>query len=291
MKISGFSFVRNAIKYDYPIVESINSILPIVDEFVIAVGQSEDSTLELIRSINSPKIQIFETVWDETQREGGKVLAIETNKAFSRINKESDWAFYIQADEILHEKYYSNIIDSMKRNLNRIEIDGLLFDYKHFYGSYDYVGESYRWYRKEIRIIRNDKSIYSYKDAQGFRKSQNQKLKVAPANAEIYHYGWVKHPKHQQLKQENFNKLWHDDAWIDKNVVNADEFDYTNIDSLKLFEGSHPGVMMNRINRINWNFEHDISIKQYSGKEKIKRLVEKITGHRIGEYKNYILID
>jgi len=290
MFVSGFTIAKNAIKYDYPIVEAINSILPICDEFVVAVGKSDDDTLNLIKSINSPKIRIIETIWDDSLRKGGRVLAVETNKAFSAISENSDWGFYIQADEIVHEKYLDSIYNSMKSNLNNKNVDGLLFDYKHFYGSYDYIGESYRWYRKEIRIIRNNKNIYSYLDAQGFRKNDNQKLSVKAANAEIYHYGWVKHPKHQQLKQEEFNKLWHDDEWIKQNIKITDEFDYSEVDSLDVFKETHPSVMIERINKSNWKFEYDISKKNYSTKEKIKRFIEKVSGQRIGEYKNYILI-
>lgn len=289
MKISGFTFVRNAEKYDYPVVESINSILPLCDEFIVAVGNSDDNTRNIIQNINSPKIKIIDTIWDDSLREGGKVLAVETNKAFTHISNDSDWGFYIQADEVIHEKFLDNIYNSMKKNLLNNNIDGLLFDYKHFYASYDYIGESYRWYRKEIRIVRNDKSIYSYKDAQGFRKNNNEKLNVRAANAEIYHYGWVKHPKYQQLKQENFNKLWHDDSWMSKNIKINEEFDYSEIDSLEFFSGTHPKVMHDRIKNINWKFEHDLSRKNYSNKEKIKRFIEKITGWRIGEYQNYIL--
>jgi hypothetical protein len=290
MKVSGFTFVRNAIKYDYPVIESINSILPICDEVVVAVGNSEDSTLDLINNMNSSKIKVIQTVWDDSLREGGIVLAKETDKAFSNISDESDWAFYIQADEVLHEKYYDNVYNAMKSNMSDRRIDGLLFDYKHFYGSYDYIGESYRWYRKEIRIIRNDKSIKSYKDAQGFRKFPDEKLNVATANAEIFHYGWVKHPRHQQLKQENFNKLWHKDDWLNKNIIVSEEFDYSSVDSLDLFSDTHPLTMIDRIKRVNWKFNHDISKKKYSLKEKIKRLIEKSTGYRIGEYKNYKLL-
>jgi hypothetical protein len=35
MKVGGFTFVRNVVKYDYPVVESIRSILPVVDEFIV----------------------------------------------------------------------------------------------------------------------------------------------------------------------------------------------------------------------------------------------------------------
>ena len=178
MKVSGFTFVRNAIKYDYPVVEAILSILPICDEVVVAVGNSDDDTLSLIKSIVSDKIKIIETIWDDSLREGGRVLAVETDKAFAAIAKDADWAFYIQGDEIIHEKYHPAIRKAMQENLLNKKIDGLLFNYEHFYGSYDYVGESYRWYRREIRIIRNNPDIFSYRDAQGFRKKPNDKLMV-----------------------------------------------------------------------------------------------------------------
>jgi len=290
MFVSGFSIIRNALKFDYPIKEAILSILPICDEFIISVGNSEDETLDYIKTIKSDKLKIVESVWNDNLREGGRVLAEETNKAKKLISNNSDWVFYIQADEILHEKYHEKIRSVMIENLNNEKVDGILFNYKHFYGSYDYIGESNRWYRKEIRIIRNNKNIYSYGDAQGFRKDKNQKLNVIDSGCEIYHYGWVKHPKYQQEKQLNFNKMWHSDEWIKNNIARADEFDYSQIDSLELFIGTHPKVIQERINMLNWKFEHDISIKKYSNKEKIQRIIEKIFKTRIGEYKNYNLI-
>ena len=57
MKVSGFSFIKNALIYDFPIVEAIKSILPICDEFVVAVGESDDDTLELIAEYRSGKDQ------------------------------------------------------------------------------------------------------------------------------------------------------------------------------------------------------------------------------------------
>lgn len=145
------------------------------DEVVVAVGRSDDATLEVIRSIDPTKIRIIETVWDDTQREGGRVLALETDKAFAAISADADWCFYIQADEVLHEKYYPAVRDAMQKHLNDPEVEGLLFHYLHFYGSYDYIGSSWSWYRREIRIIRNNKRIFSYRDAQGFRKHPNEK--------------------------------------------------------------------------------------------------------------------
>jgi len=288
MKVSGFTFIRNAIKYDYPIVEAIRSILPVCDEFIVAVGNSDDGTLELIEAISPSKIKIIPTVWDDNLREGGKVLAVETNKAFEAIN-DADWCFYIQGDEVVHEKYLPVIKKGMEDNLNNAEVDGLLFKYLHFYGSYDYVGESYRWYRHEIRIIRNNKKIYSYRDAQGFRKDDNKILRVKPLDAYIYHYGWVKDPRAMQKKQEDFNKLWHDDDWVDKNIIKSEEFDYSNIDVLRKFEGTHPGVMVERIKNKNWVFNYDISYNNMRFKDRFKLLMEKLN-IPIGQYKNYKVV-
>jgi hypothetical protein len=290
MKVSGFTIIRNAIKYDYPVVEAITSILPLCDEFVVAVGNSSDETLDLVKKINSPKIKIIETIWDDSLRVGGRTFALETDKAFQAISPESDWAFYIQADEAVHEKYYQEIREAMERYKNDDGVDGLLFHYKHFYGSYDYVGESWRWYRREIRVLKNDKDFFSYRDAQGFRKKPNEKLRVKLINAFIYHYGWVKDPRAMQHKQEDWNKFYRDDRWIKEHIVKAEEFDYSRIDSLTLFEETHPEALLDRIKKINWKFTYDISRRRYSLKEKFKRFVYSFTGYRIGEYKNYKLI-
>ena len=289
MKVCGFTIVRNALKYEYPVKEAILSVLPVCDEFLVAVGNSEDETLQLIQSINSPKIKIIETIWDDSLREGGTILAVETNKAIDAISHDFDWLFYIQADEVLHEKYHDEVLEQMKKWKNDTKTEGLLFKYVHFYGSYHYVGDSRNWYRNEIRVIKNDKSIRSYKDAQGFRKN-GQKLNVRAIDAEIYHYGWVKHPKYQQAKQENFNKLWHSDEWVEQNVVKADEYDYKRLDILKKFQENHPLVMQSRVESMNWKFEYNTQNFKSSLKLKFLNIIEKVFGWRVGEYKNYKLI-
>jgi hypothetical protein len=290
MKVSGFTFIKNALVYDYPIEEAIKSILPICDEFIVAVGKSEDETLRLIEQINPNKIKIIETEWDESQREGGRVLALETDKAFAEISNDADWAFYIQGDELVHEKYLDVIYESMLKFKDDDQIDGLLFNYLHFYGSYDFIGSASNWYKNEIRVIKNNKSIYSYKDAQGFRKMDNEKLRVRPIKAYIYHYGWVKDPEAMQRKQENFHKFWHDDNWMEQNIPIVKEFDYNkNIKELSRFSGQHPKVMQNRISRKNWAFSYDITFNRKSLKDKIKDLISNYFGINLG-YKNYHIV-
>lgn len=289
MKVSGFTFIKDAVKYDYPIVEAITSVLPICDDFIVAVGKSSDRTLDLIAGIAGNKIRIIETEWDESIRTGGKVLAVETNKAFSSVPDESDWAFYIQGDEVLHEKYLETVYNNMQLHKDDKKVDGLLFNYLHFYGSYDYIGSSPKWYDREIRVIKNDKRIYSYRDAQGFRKNNNVKLNVKPIEAYIYHYGWVKEPKTMQNKQLAFNKYWHDDDWVKENILDCSDFDYSSIDALQLFTSSHPSVMVDRITAKNWRFDHDLSLNKLSLKGKLKIALKRHCGLDLS-YKNYRII-
>jgi glycosyltransferase involved in cell wall biosynthesis len=238
MYVSGFTFIRNAIIYDYPIVEAIQSILPLCDEVVVAVGKSEDSTLELIQQID-PKVRIIETVWDDSLREGGRVLAVETDKALAAISPQADWCFYIQGDEVLHEDGVPQLLAALRHNKNRNEVDGLLFKYLHFYGSYDYVGASANWYRHEIRVFKNNRGVFSFQDAQGFKKKPHDFLRVVDVPIYMHHYGWVKDPRAMQRKQEQFNKLWHDDQWVKENVISADSFDYgREVKELKRFSSA-----------------------------------------------------
>ncbi|MFY0643296.1 MAG: glycosyltransferase family 2 protein [Bacteroidia bacterium] len=288
MFVSGFSFIRNATKLDYPICEAIRSILPLLDEMVVAVGKSEDNTRELIQSLG-PKIRIVDTTWDDSLRKGGEVLAVETNKALDAVNPNSSWCIYIQGDECIHEQYHENVRAAMQEFAGDAKVEGLLFNYLHFYGSYDYIGDSRTWYRKEVRIIKNLKGIRSYRDAQGFRLD-NRKLRVKKVDAYVYHYGWVRHPKHQMAKQLEAHKLWHTDNAIKKKFDANQDFDYSEIDSIKPFEGTHPEVMIERIQNMNWTFDRDPKVKKFSLKNSILYFIEKNTGYRVGEYKNYKLV-
>lgn len=287
MKVAGFTIIKNAVTYGYPVVESILSALPICDVFYVAVGDSLDGTKELIESIGSEKIIVVDSVWDPTKMKNGEILAIETNKMFQLIPSAYDWCFYIQADEMIHENDYTEIINTMQRELNNKQIDGLLFDYYHFWGSYNYVGATSKWYRKEIRIVRNNKSIFSYKDAQGFRKDPNEKLNVAAVKAHIYHYGWVRPPAKMQAKYAGIQQYWSNE---DKYIAQADEFDYDSIDDLNLFKGSHPIVMKDIIAQQNWEFVFDKSKIKITAKERFKRLLTLLTGKHFFEYRNYILV-
>ena len=287
MKVVGFTIIRNALKFDYPIKEAILSIAPLCDEVIVLVGNSDDDTLNFIKQIAPDKVKIHESIWDDSLRKGGAVLSLETQKAYELIAADADWCFYIQGDEVVHEKDYAAIRSAMQLHKDNLSIDGLLFDFKNFYGSYEYVADALNWVRKEVRIIRKNKAIYSYGDALGFRKNNNEKLAAKKIEAAIYHYGWVREPAAMQQKSESFHKMWHDDEWVAQNIVKASEFDYNQIDSLAPFVGTHPAVMQERIGRKTWHFAFDFSKKKTKVKYKIREWLQQKFNIEIGGFRNW----
>ena len=252
MKVSGFTIIRNGIKYFYPFREAILSILPLCDELIVNVGDSEDNTFDIVNSIKSDKIKIIRRKWDMTLREGGKLLSVETNHALNECT--GNWGVYIQADEILHEKYIDTVKKSMEKYLNEESVEGLRFRYKHFYGSYDYIQDNYRnWYIKETRVIKLNRGIVSWGDAMDFKHKNGSRLKSVDIDAEIYHYGWVRPPDTMMLKRQDFHKLYHSDEQVLQSSLPPMLFD--DLGNLKRFDGKHPEVMKERIELYNWEFD------------------------------------
>lgn len=288
VKISGVTIVKNAIEFDYPIVECIQSLLPIVDEMIVSIGDGNDNTLEVVQQINSEKIKIVHSVWDKSITTDGTVLAVETNKALQHVAIDSDWIFYLQADEVVHEEDYNRIVEAAQSYKDDPKVQGLLFYYKHFFGTFDYIGDSRRWYNYEIRMIKNEKQIQSYRDAQGFRRN-GKKLTVKKIAAYIYHYGWVRTPHAQLKKLNNFYTYW---GATENNQVEQDAmYNYMeNVDSITLYKDTHPAVMQQRIAKRNTKLEYNTKKKNFSFKDLFLYRIEKITGKRLFDYKNYKIV-
>ena len=128
--ISGFTFVRDAVRLDYPIVESIRSALPIVSEYVVNVGDCTDNTLEVIEAIGDPRIRIVRTDWNPERFVAGATNADQTNIALDHCT--SPWCLYLQADEVIHEEDFRRIQEAVAEYDHREDVDGLLFHYNHF---------------------------------------------------------------------------------------------------------------------------------------------------------------
>ncbi|MCS7177658.1 MAG: glycosyltransferase family 2 protein, partial [Candidatus Kapabacteria bacterium] len=176
----------------YPVVESLRSLLPLCDEIIVAVGDSEDGTLEAVESIGAPEIRILPTQWHPTEP-GWRILAEQTQIALNACR--GHWCIYLQADEVLHERDYETIRQALQENVKDQRVEAFVLRYYHFYGSYDYIGAGRQWYRREVRIVRNTGDVISWGDAQGFRKQLPgggaRPLRARELPAYVYHYGWV----------------------------------------------------------------------------------------------------
>ncbi len=317
MKISGFTMGKNALKLYYPMRHSVESILPLVDEFIVVLGDSDedDLTRTEIEAIGSDKIRIVDTVWDIEKYPRGMEHAHQTDIA--RELCSGDWLFYLQSDEVVHEKDLETIRKRCEELLDDRKVEGLLFRYHHFWGDYEHVQDGHCWYRKEIRIIRNHPEIHSWESAQSFRKipgfegvnyrqqAGTYSLKVAEVDAEIFHYGWVRPPRLMQNKIKAFSINHRGREKVEEQVAahHFDRvFDYGNISKRTRYEGTHPEVMKPWIDEFDWKEQLRISgpvqslnpirSKHDRPRYRVISWIEKwiLGGRRLGEFKNYILL-
>jgi len=240
MKVSGFTITRNAIKFNYPVVQSISSILPICDEFIVNVGDSEDNTLGLIQSLKSPKIKIIQNQWDTS--EGKEVLSRQTNLALKECR--GDWAFYLQSDEVIHQDDLWPLLKCMERYLDHPRVEALRFQWLHFYGSYFRYRIDSGWFQKQDRIIRNNGQIESWGDAYGFRRKDQQPLKRKNTRCFLYHYGWVHRPDLMTQRRLNAERIGFITLRDDER---KDNYSYGDLDRFPIYFGTHPSMMQERI--------------------------------------------
>jgi len=304
MKISGFSMCRNAVKFCYPVKESILSLLPLVDEMVIAVGEGSDSTLDLVSSMGIEKMKIVETTWDIDTFANGTIHAQQTD--FAKDMCTGDWLIYLQADEVLHEKDYELIRSHCERELHNLEVDGFLLNYLHFWGDFQHLQNSHSWYKHEIRIVRNDPEIHSWQSAQSFRRIKNfdgqsyrqkrgtTKLRVKAIDAAVYHYGWVRPREVMIAKMNELDRIHsHHSARF------SGAMDYGDLDALPRFNLQHPAVMTEWIKLFNeqatkegQKFESRVVMRHMRWSERILTWIEThlFRGKRLMGYKNYTLL-
>ena len=293
MKISGFSYVRNGFDYGVPFLEAYQSILPVCDEFVVTVGEGNDGTREAIQKLNDPKIRIIDTVWDMSLRANGKIFAQQTNMALDAIT--GDWAFHIQADEVIHENDIYKIKEAVERNDNDKRVEGFILPFIHFWGGYDHIRTSRRVHKNEVRLFRNGLGVRSYRDSLGFRKykdfkayandtEKGEKLRVKKIDAPIYHYTEVRGPGAKTKKAAAIGAFYEKN---DGKPVQKEEYGY---DRLEKFTGTHPRLMNEKVKAQDWEYVFNPKKAVWRTKDRIMQPIEDILGFKIGEYKNYKLI-
>ena len=290
MKVSGFTFLRNGQKLGYPFVPSIRSVLPIVDEFVIALGPCEDDTEKMVLEIGDPKIRIIRTQWNERIRHDYSVkgFVYGQQKTVALFNCTGDWAFYLEADEVVHEDDLPKIRGAMEKHLNDARVEALAFDYLHFYGNANTYAWSPAWYRSEVRILRNTIPAWSseslfFNIVVSHKKSRYQR--AAHTGATIYHYGWIRSEAQMNLKSDAVLKYWEDRP--------PTTVDYAQIDpaTLKLFAGTHPKVIQDWLPAAEGLFRANPNHNLTPREKKHRRLLwlEKTFGLRFNK-KHYHLV-
>mgnify|MGYP001094710617 CR=1 FL=1 len=236
MKVSGYTFLKNAVVNGFPFEESIRSLLPIVDEYIVAVGDSMDGTVERVERIGDSKIKIVQTAWNENMCDRGFVYGQQ--KMIAQFQCTGDWAFYLEGDEVIHESDLENIYEAMRTHKDDKDVEALYFEFLHFYGTPKQVGIG--GYRKAPRIIRN--SIRTVAPDGLFwvvldKNKSGRYPKARDANAKIYHYGHCRSIRAMNKKLELVGRYW-----------GTSHPEFTGYGAISRFEireflGSHPGVM------------------------------------------------
>ena len=298
MKISGFTYVRNGFNYGVPFLEAIQSILPICDEFIAVVGKSDDATREAIENLRSDKIKIIDTVWDMNLKKGGKIFAQQTNIGLDQVT--GDWAFHIQADEVIHENDLPKILEAIKNNDSNKKVEGFILPFFHFWGGYNYIRNTRRIHKHEIRIFRTGLGVRSFRDSQGFRKFSSienynsgteagEKLFVKKIDAAIFHYNGVRPPNLFRKKAEEMGSFYKNENEV-REELNARNYNWDDVDRVELFSKPHPALMQSKVNAQDWKYVYNPAKSVWKTKDKLLQPIEDFLGFKFGEYKNYKLI-
>lgn len=286
--ISAFTIVRNAVALDYPIVPAIRSVLGICDEFVVNVGKSEDGTREQVAGIGDPRIRILDTVWDLSR--AGLTLAAETDRAMRACR--GAWGVYIQADEVLHETGATILKDRIAEWDGDPRVEGLLVDYLHFYGDFDTLATNRHWYRREVRAVRLGAGLHAYGDAQGFRGALERRVRARATGAAMFHYGWARHPAALEKKHAAFQGLFQEDEGKIAERRAQPRLQWT--PGLRRFTGTHPKAAQEWIAvRRGQTAEPAVEprgLKLGDVRFYLSDWIERLTGARLFEYRNYVLV-
>ena len=276
MRISAFTFLRNGVQLAYPFVESIRSALPLVDEYIVALGPSDDGTREAIEAIDDPRIRIIDTQWNGAT---GRGFVYGQQKMIGLFNTTGDWSLYLEGDEVLHERDIDSIRDLAERADRQPHVEAIAFQYHHFYGTAELVATGPAWYRVEPRMIRNhDIRVISPGGLYFIVLDQNKKGRYPRAietDATIHHYGWVRPIDSHHRKAKQVSGYW----GTPREKANP----YENVDAsiLKPFEGSHPTIMAEWLSSTaNTVFtpNPDYQLTKRDRRQRIKRSIEKVTG-------------
>jgi hypothetical protein len=286
--LSGFSIVRNAIKLDFPIVPAMRSLLEVCDEVVVNVGKSDDDTRDLVASVDDPRVRIVDSEWDFSRR--NQMLSIETLKAMRACRGR--WGIYIQADEVLHEDGARVLKERTAEWDGDERVEGLLVKYLHFYGGFDTIATSRRWYRREVRCIRLGRDIRPYQGAQGFRVGpDHRRIRARLTDATMFHYGWARPARAIREKHEASKVIY---PWSRERSAREQARGHLEwLPLLRPFSGTHPRAARAWVEARAHDPERIIGPRRFKPEHVrfyLSDWIERLTGKRIFEFRNYELV-
>ena len=180
---------------------------------------------------------------------------------------------------------------AMEAELGNPQVQGLLVDYTHFYGSFWTYTYSFGWYYKEVRVVRRDPNIVSVGDAQGFRTKDGQKLRVKQSGGKYFHYGFALEPAQMRQRKRNLHSLYH--PQLAQAPAPARPPVYDDDQKVKPFTGTHPAVMRETVDAADWTYQSRNPLIRFTKNyfwEDIALLIKRCTGITLGVHKNYRLI-
>jgi len=286
--LSGFTIVRNAVRLDFPIVPAIRSLLEVCDEVVVNVGRSDDETRDVVAGIGDPRIRILDTEWDFSHKD--RVLSIETQRAMDACR--GSWGIYVQADEVLHESGARRLRELVAEWDDDARVEGVLVDYLHFYGGFDTVATSRRWYRREVRCVRLARDIRSHGDGQGFRVGpQARRIRARASGAVMFHYGWARPAKAIHEKHEAIKVIWPRSRERTEREQARGFLEWMPL--LKPFTGEHPRVAREWVAGRAHDPDRVIGARRFKPEHLrfyASDWIERLTGARLFEFRNYQLV-
>lgn len=286
MRVAGFTLIANAVRLDFPIREALHSILPLCDELVVNLGPSDDGTEALIRGMADPRIRVISGTWD--RQLGGAMLAVETQRALQTCR--ADWAIYIQADEVLHERDLSRLGEALRRADRDPRVEGLLVEFTHFYGGPEWIGTGRAWYRREVRAVRTGIGVQSHEEAQGFRVGPGlRKIRARASGARYYHYGWARSLTALKHKRQADNALYYGGRPRRADLDQALPWEV----GVRPFAGTHPAVMEPWVTAHRSSAGARFAPSRWTPRRLSLALslgLERMTGWRPFEFRNYVEI-
>jgi len=245
MKLAGTTFVRNAIQFDYNIIETITCLLECCDRVFVVDAGSDDGTTELIEAIDNPNLVLIKRTkeeWDAQQGTGQTKLCYFTDIAIEAAMSEGfEYHIYIQADEILHESSYPEIRKAIATGAEAF----LTTRVNLWQDAYHQLNVPQERKPCSTEIIRLAKTIYrSHGDAESLAVPYAESYHLK--GIEIWHYGFIRKKEVMKDKIINMQCNVFEMQDYDKKLNDCDVFDSTlwfNDDDLELINKPHPKIM------------------------------------------------